>query len=112
MSMFTMAPRLRRTNRVGSSYGKSMDNDSATILGDAFSNSITTWFWPAPSISWAPSDYNITHKASVNGIWDVPGLKSLHGTAGALVNGWEMTGILKLSSVVTTNPFIYGEHMR
>ncbi|PYU22254.1 MAG: hypothetical protein DMG32_18690 [Acidobacteria bacterium] len=26
-------------------YGKGMDNDSATIAGDAFSNSITTWFW-------------------------------------------------------------------
>src|SRR5262245_52175707 len=81
--------RMSRGIQFGGSYtySKSMDNDSATILGDAFSNSITTWFWPAPSISWGPSDYNITHTASINGIWDVPGLKSLHGPAGALVNG-------------------------
>ena len=92
-------------------YGKSMDSDSGTILGDAFSNSITTWFWSAPSISWAPSDYNITHTASINGIWDVPGLKSLHGPAGALVNGWEMTGILKLNSGIPTTPIINDDAM-
>src|SRR5437867_6115326 len=93
------------------SYGKSMVNDYATILGDAFSNSITTWFWPAPSISWAPSDYNITHTASINGIWDVPGLKSLHGPAGALVNGWELASIVKLNSGIPTTPLIAGDPM-
>src|SRR5437899_11262739 len=100
--------RMSRGFQFGGSYtySKSMDNDSATILGDAFSNSITTWFWSAPSISWGPSDYNITHTASINGIWDVPGLKSLHGPAGALVNGWEMTGILKLNSGTLTTPLI------
>jgi len=105
--------RMSRGFQFGGSYtyGKSKDNDSATILGDAFSNSITTWFWPAPSISWAPSDYNITHTASVNGIWDVPRLQSLHGPAGALVNGWEMTGILKLNSGVPTTPLISGDPM-
>src|SRR5881296_137580 len=105
--------RMSRGFQFGGSYtyGKSMDNDSATLLGDAFSNSITTWFWSAPSISWGPSDYNITHTASINGIWDVPGLKSLHGPAGALVNGWEMTGILKLNSGIPTTPLISGDPM-
>jgi len=92
-------------------YGKSRDNDSATILGDAFSNSITTWFWSAPSISWGPSDYNITHTASINGIWDVPGLKSLNGPAGALLKGWEMAGIVKFNSGVPTTPLIDGDPM-
>ena len=88
-----------------------MDNDSATLLGDAFSNSITTWFWSAPSISWGPSDYNITHTASINGIWDMPGLKSLHGPAGALVNGWELASIVKLNSGTLTTPLISGDPM-
>src|SRR5260370_9146633 len=103
--------RMSRGFQFGGSYtySKTMDNDSATILGDAFSNSITTCFWFAPSISWGPSDDNIAHTASINGIWDVPGLKSLHGPAGALVNGWEMTGILKLNSGVPTTPLISGD---
>src|SRR5260370_16135044 len=92
-------------------YGKSKDNDSGTILGDAFSNSITTWFWFDPSLSWAPSDYNITHNAAINAIWDVPGSKSLHGVAGALLNGWEIASILKLNSGIPTTPLIDGDPM-
>jgi Carboxypeptidase regulatory-like domain/TonB-dependent Receptor Plug Domain/TonB dependent receptor len=92
-------------------YGKSKDNDSGTILGDAFSNSITTWFWFAPSISRALSDYNITHTAAINVIWDVPGPKSLHGFAGAVSNGWEIASILKLNSGFPTTPLISGDPM-
>src|SRR3989454_4174603 len=105
--------RMSRGFQFGGSYtyGKSKDNDSATILGDAFSNSITTWFWSAPSISWGPSDYNITHTASINGIWDVPGLKSLHGPGGALLNGWELASIVKLNSGIPTTPLISGDPM-
>jgi hypothetical protein len=105
--------RMSRGFQFGGSYtyGKSMDNDSATILGDAFSNSITTWWWPAPSASWAQSDYNVTHTASINGIWDVPGLKSLHGPAGALVNGWELASIVKMNSGIPTTPLIGADVM-
>jgi len=93
------------------SYGKSMDSASATILGDSFSNSITTWFWFDPSISWGPSDYNITHNAAINAIWDIPGPKSLHGVGGALANGWEIASILKLNSGIPTTPIINDDAM-
>ena len=92
-------------------YSKSMDNDSATIAGDAFGNSITSWFWFAPQISRAVSDYNVTHSAAINGIWDVPGAKSLHGPASALLNGWELGSILKLNSGIPTTPLIGGDPM-
>jgi hypothetical protein len=90
-------------------YSKSMDNNSATITGDAFSNSITSWFWFAPQISHAVSDFNFTHSAAINGIWDVPGPKSLHGFAGTALNGWELGSILKLNSGVPTTPLIGGD---
>jgi len=90
-------------------YSKSMDDDSATIAGDAFANSITSWFWFAPQISRSVSDYNITHGAVINGIWDVPGPKSLHGPAGVLLNGWELGSILKLNSGIPTTPLIAGD---
>ena len=92
-------------------YSKSMDNDSATIAGDAFSNSITTWFWFAPSISWAPSDFNFTHTASFNGIWQIPASSSLHGPAAALLRGWQVGGIFKANSGVPTTPLISGDPM-
>jgi hypothetical protein len=112
-AQFNVQKRMSHGLQFGGSYtyGKSKDSDSGTILGDAFSNSITTWFWFAPSISRALSDYNITHTAAINGIWDVPGPKSLHGFAGAISNGWEIASILKLNSGFPTTPLIGGDPM-
>jgi hypothetical protein len=92
-------------------YSKSMDNDSATIAGDAFSNSITTWFWFAPSISWAPSDFNFTHTAVINALWQIPVSSSLHGPAATVLRGWEVGGIVKANSGVPTTPLIGGDPM-
>ena len=92
-------------------YSKSMDNDSATIAGDAFSNSITTWFWFAPSISWAPSDFNFTHTAVINAIWQIPVSSSPRGPAAGVLRGWEVGGIFKANSGVPTTPLISGDPM-
>ena len=90
-------------------YSKSTDDDSATILGDAFSNSITTWFWFNPKLSRAPSDYNFTHTAVINGIWQVPGPRA--GLARGVLGGWESGIILKAISGVPTTPLIDGDPM-
>jgi hypothetical protein len=92
-------------------YSKSMDNDSATIAGDAFSNSVTSWFWFAPQISHAVSDFNVTHSAAINGIWQVPVSQSLHGPGAVLLRGWELGSILKLNSGIPTTPLIDGDSM-
>src|SRR6202166_711308 len=88
-------------------WSKSMDSDSATIAGDTFSNSVTSWFPWAPSLSWAPSDYNVTHSASINGIWEVPGPKS--GFARAELGGWQLGSIVKINSGTPTTPLIGGD---
>ena len=88
-------------------YSKSMDNDSATIGGDSFSNSITSWFWFDPKISHAKSDYDVTHSASINAIWDLPGPHAK--IARAILGGWEMGGIVKINSGIPTTPVIGGD---
>ena len=90
-------------------YSKAMDDSSATIAGDAFSNSVTSWFWFAPEISHSVSDFNVTHTAAVNGIWQVPVSPSLHGPAGTMLRGWELGSILKVNSGVPTTPLIGGD---
>jgi hypothetical protein len=90
-------------------YSKSMDDDSATTLGDAFSNSITTWFWFAPKISRAVSDYNFTHTAIINAMWEVPGPRA--GIGKDVLGGWEVGGIFKRNSGVPTTPLIDGDPM-
>jgi hypothetical protein len=96
----------------GGSYtwSKSMDNDSATLAGDSFSNSVTSWFPWAPSISWAPSDFNVTHAASINGIWAVPSFKS--GILKAVLGGWELGSIVKMNSGIPTTPLIGGDALK
>jgi hypothetical protein len=98
--------------QLGGSYtwSKSMDSDSATIAGDSFSNSVTSWFPWAPSISWAPSDYNVTHSASVNAIWTVPGPKN--GFGRAVLGGWELGSIVKMNSGIPTTPLIGGDALK
>jgi hypothetical protein len=90
-------------------YSKSMDNNSSTIAGDAFSNSITTWFWFAPSISWAPSDFNFTHTMVINALWQIPVSSALHGAAAGVLRGWEVGGIFKANSGTPTTPLIGGD---
>ena len=90
-------------------YSKAMDDSSATIAGDSFSNTITSWFWFAPQISHSVSDFNVTHSSAINGIWQVPVSQSLHGPAAAVLRGWQLGSILKLNSGVPTTPVIGGD---
>src|SRR5439155_27092217 len=90
-------------------YSKAMDDSSATIAGDAFSNSVTSWFWFASDISHAPSDFDIRHSSAINGIWQVPVSPSLHGPAATVLRGWELGGILKMNSGIPTTPLIGGD---
>jgi hypothetical protein len=106
---FSVQKRLSHGFQFGGTYtySKSMDDDSSTLLGDSFSNSITTWFWFAPSISRAVSDYSFTHTAVINGLWQVPGPRN--GLAHAALGGWELGGIIKMNSGVPTTPLIQGD---
>jgi len=108
---FSMEKSMSHGFQVGGSYtySKSMDDDSATTLGDAFSNSITTWFWFAPQISRAVSDYNFTHTAIINAMWQVPGPRA--GLGRDVLGGWEVGGIFKRNSGVPTTPIIAGDPM-
>jgi hypothetical protein len=88
-------------------YSRALDNSSATIAGDAFSNSITSWFLFAPQISHGPSDFNVPHSVVINGIWQVPGPRA--GLAHAVLGGWEMGSILKMNNGIPTTPIIAGD---
>ena len=108
---FNVQKRMSRGFQFGGSYtySKTMDDSSATIAGDAFSNSVTSWFWFAPNISHTAADFDVRHSMSFNGIWQVPASRSLHGPAATLLRGWELGGILKLNSGIPTTPLIGGD---
>jgi hypothetical protein len=74
--------------QVSYTWGKGIDTGSATIIGDPFSNSITSpWpFWPGRR---GLSDYNIAHTFVMNYIWDLPTPKEWGGIASNVLGGWE-----------------------
>jgi hypothetical protein len=86
------------------SYAKSLDDTSSTIAGDTFANGLNSLWWFLPKLFRGPSDFNVTHSLSLNGLWDVPGPKS--GIGKAVLGGWELGSIVKVNSGVPTTPII------
>jgi Carboxypeptidase regulatory-like domain/TonB dependent receptor/TonB-dependent Receptor Plug Domain len=90
-------------------WGKSLDNNSATIAGDSFSNSVPSLDWYDTSLSYGPSDFNIGKIFAFNAIYTLPDETSLHGFAAVARNGWQLGGIYKQSTGTPFTPLIGGD---
>lgn len=80
-------------------WGKSIDTSSATIGGDQYTNSpssLPVWF--DPKTRRGVSDFNLGQNLAINGTWQLPGMHALSGPAGWALNGWQLGGILSVSS--------------
>src|SRR5487761_1627508 len=81
-------------------WGKSIDQGSANVIGDQFSNSISSLpFYSLSSIQ-GPSDFNVGRTLVVNAIWDIPTPKSWTGFSQFALGGWELGGIFTASDGV------------
>jgi hypothetical protein len=91
---------------VGGSYtwGKSIDNSSASLVGDAFTNAISSLPWFDTRRSRGPSDFDVRHNAVINYTWELPHAK-WSGFTGWITSGYELGGILEMSS---GTPFTLG----
>jgi hypothetical protein len=94
--------RMRHGLQIQGSYtwGKSIDTGSATMVGDAFSNSISSLSPFDLRLDRGLSDFNIARTLVISAIWQVPGLKSLSGPAAWITNGWELGAIYKANDGV------------
>ena len=81
-------------------WGKSIDTSSATLVGDAFGNSISSLHWFDLRLSRGLSDFNIARVLVINGTWQVPTIKSVSGPLARVVNGWQLSGIYKANDGV------------
>jgi hypothetical protein len=90
-------------------WGKSLDNNSATIAGDSFSNSVPSLDWYDTTLSYGPSDFNIAKVFVMDSIYTLPGANNLHGPAAAVLNGWQLGGIYKQSTGTPFTPLIGGD---
>src|ERR1700676_4555105 len=94
--------------QVSYTWGKGIDTGSATVIGDPFTNSITSpWtFWPGRR---GLSDYNIAQTFVVNYIWDVPVPKEWGRIASNVLGGWELGGIFTAQTGQPFTPIISGD---
>jgi hypothetical protein len=90
-------------------WAKSLDDDSQTIAGDSFGNGINSPVWFLPKLFYGPSDFDVRHTISINGLYDIPTPKSLGGFAKAALGGWELGSILSINSGAPTTMIVSGD---
>jgi hypothetical protein len=95
--------------QLGYTFSKSLDDDSQTIAGDTFANGINSPWWFLPKAFYGPSDFNVAHTLTVNGLYTVPTWKSLSGAAQYALGGWELGGIFTFNSGTPTTPINNGD---
>jgi Carboxypeptidase regulatory-like domain/TonB dependent receptor len=92
--------------QVSYTYGKSIDTSSGSTDGDQFLNGLSTLFFFDQKVRRGPSDFNVSHTATVSYTWDVPSSKNLTGPVGWAASGWEFGGILEANTGVPFTPTI------
>jgi hypothetical protein len=81
-------------------WSKSIDNNSSSVGGGAFSNSIVSLLWFNLKQSRAVSDFNVGRTLSINWTWQVPDIKSVSGPLAWALHGWELGGVFQANDGV------------
>jgi outer membrane receptor protein involved in Fe transport len=81
-------------------WGKSIDNNSSSVGGGAFSNSIVSLLWFNLKQSRGVSDFNVGRTLSINWTWQVPDFKSVSGPAAWALHGWQLGGVFQANDGV------------
>jgi hypothetical protein len=97
--------------QVAYTWSKSIDDNSATIAGDTFSNSLNSLYWFAPKSLRGLSDFNVGQSASINLLWALPTPASFKGLARAAAGGWQVGGIFKINTGIPTTVIFNGDPM-
>ena len=89
-------------------WQKSIDGYSSSVFPTQFQNSVSTLFINR-HLNRGPSDFNIGRVAVIHGLWELPRIKTAPLALKALINGWEMAGILTASDGMPFTPLISGD---
>ncbi|MGH9354623.1 MAG: carboxypeptidase regulatory-like domain-containing protein [Terriglobia bacterium] len=90
-------------------WSKSIDEGSASMVGDPFANSISSQFFFDRRLRRGVSDYNIAQNAVINYLWNVPTPHSMPGAASWILGGWQLGGIFQASTGLPFTPILGGD---
>jgi hypothetical protein len=90
-------------------WGKSIDTSSGSLVGDEYSNSISSPLWFNPRLNRGLSDFNVAQNLEVNYTWEIGTPKWATGKAAWAVGGWEIGGVFEASTGVPFTPGFGGD---
>jgi hypothetical protein len=93
---------------VSYTWSKGIDTSSASLVGDEYSNSISSPLWFDPKLNRGLSDFNIAQNMTLDYSWNF-GVPTRKGILSWAVGGWELGGVLQVSSGVPFTPTIGGD---
>jgi hypothetical protein len=90
-------------------WGKSIDTSSSSLVGDEYSNSISSPLFFNTRLNRGLSDFNIAHNLEVNYTWEIGTPKWASGIKAWVLGGWEIGGVFEASTGVPFTPGIGGD---
>jgi len=89
--------------------GKTIDTSSGSMVGDEYSNSISSPLWFAPKLNRGLADFNVAHNLEVNFTWELATAKRAHGFQRWALGGWQIGGVFEASTGVPFTPGFGGD---
>jgi hypothetical protein len=90
-------------------FSSCVDDGSEASRGDQFQNGITTPMFFERAHRRGPCAFDLRHVLVLNALWSLPG--SSRGVAGALLNNWQLGGIVNASTGAPFSVIIAGDPM-
>jgi hypothetical protein len=90
-------------------WGKSIDTSSGSMVGDEYSNSISSPLFFNPRLNRGLSDFNVAQNLEVNYTWEIGTPKWAPGIKTWVLGGWQVGGVFEASTGVPFTPGIGGD---
>src|SRR5207249_11516526 len=81
-------------------WGKTIDTSSGSLVGDEYSNSISSPLWFVQNLNRGLADFNVAHNLEVSYTWELSTPKWARGALAWTVSGWQVGGVFEASSGV------------
>jgi hypothetical protein len=113
--VFELRRRWQNGFALQSSYTWSRIEDTtqaSTFFSDATNGTTSAFPEVIPDYNKGPADWDTRHNWVVNATWALPFAKGKTGMAGALLDGWQLTGISTMRSGQPLTVFVQGNRSR
>jgi hypothetical protein len=90
-------------------WGKTIDTSSGSLVGDEYSNSISSPLFFAPKLNRGLADFNVAQNLEINYTWEIGTPKWARGAKEWPLSGWEVGGVFEASTGVPFTPGFGGD---